>query len=150
MENSTKTTTTHTANTGALRTYAAAAQQGGAMQKPSQAMLEKNKGCNKRIIIDVKGTDIGQLMEETLVAKANMVIELLKTDDHPNKPEHIKFVTAKKLRNGGLKFKLNSDKVAAWIKGNNICKKLADNFGNSAEIRIHGFTVLVKNVPLYF
>jgi hypothetical protein len=136
--------------TNAPQTYAAAAQQGGTTQKPRQAILDKNQGRNRRIIIDAKGDDIVQLTEETLVTKANMTIELMKTNKHPDKPENAKFVSAKKLRNGGLKFEINSDKAAAWIKGDDIHKKLADNFGNSAEIRIHGFTVLVKNAPLYF
>jgi hypothetical protein len=148
-DNATVTPALGTGNS-APQSYPAAAQQGGTTQKPRQSMLHMNQGRNRRIIIDAKGDDISQLTEETLVAKANMAIELMKAEDHPNKPENIKFVSAKKLQNGGLEFELNSNEVATWIKGDNIRKKLADNFGNSAEIRIHGYTILIKNALLYF
>jgi hypothetical protein len=79
------------------QTYAAATQQGEVTQKPRQAILDKNQGRNKHIIIDAKGDNIGQLTEETLVTKANMAIKLMKTNKHPDKLENAKFVSAKKL-----------------------------------------------------
>jgi hypothetical protein len=132
------------------RTYANAAKQGTTNPAPRQSTLDKNKLRNKRIIIDAKGDDVHALTEEALVAKANMAAEMLHREDHPDKPEKVEFVSVKKLRNGGMEFELNSEEAAEWTKGTEIRRKMADSFGNSAEIKIQGYTVLTKNAPLYF
>jgi hypothetical protein len=132
------------------RTYASAARQGPANTAPRQSTLDKHKTRGKRIIIDAKGEDVQALTEEALVAKANMAVEMLSRADHPEKPESVEFVSVKKLRNGGMEFELNSEEAAEWAKGHETRRKLAGTFGNSAEIKIQGYTVLTKNAPLYF
>jgi hypothetical protein len=131
-------------------TYANAVRRNTANQAPRQTTLDKNKERGKRVIIDAKGDDIKALTEEALVAKGNMAIEMLSRVDYPSKPEGAAFTSVKKLRNGGMEFEMDSEESAEWIKSDEIRTKLADNFGNSAEIKVQGFTVLVKNAPLYF
>jgi hypothetical protein len=132
------------------RMYANAARQDSTNMAPQQSTLDKHKTRSKRIIIDAKGDDVQALTEEALVAKANMAVEMLGSADHPNKPDRVEFVSVKKLRNRGMEFELNSKEAAEWAKGHKTRKKLADTFGNNAEIKIQGYTVLTKNAPLYF
>jgi hypothetical protein len=136
--------------TNATQSYATAARQGQANHAPRQVMLDKSKLRNRRIIIDAKGDNVLMLTKEALVTKANMAIEMLSRVDYPSKPEGVEFVSVKKLRNGGLEFELNKDEAANWVKSEEVRRNLADKFGNSAEIRLQGHTILVKNTPLYF
>ncbi|EIN09532.1 hypothetical protein PUNSTDRAFT_66436 [Punctularia strigosozonata HHB-11173 SS5] len=65
-------------------------------------------------------------------------------------PDGTRFVSARKMRNGGIELELNSAEAAKWARGTHTSKRLAENFGNSATIKAPGYAVLIENAPLYF
>jgi hypothetical protein len=84
------------------------------------------------------------------MTKANMAVEMLSRVNYPSKLEGVEFISVKKLQNSRLESKLNKDEAANWVKSEEVQYDLADKFGNSAEIRLQGHTVLIKNTLLYF
>ena len=119
------------------------------MEREHQATMAKGTLQRRQILLDgIEGvkTAANSLTERELVEKANLVLEgmgIMASD----KPMGMKFVTAKKLRNGGVVLEMDSEAAANWLRRKDVRSRFAESFGGSAQIKDRTFQVVVQYVP---
>ena len=62
----------------------------------------------------------------------------------------MKFISVKRLRNGGIVYKVNSDGAADWMREAEVMKVFVNSYVSDTFPRPPGYLVLVENVPTYF
>ncbi|KAH7917501.1 hypothetical protein BV22DRAFT_1026239, partial [Leucogyrophana mollusca] len=65
-------------------------------------------------------------------------------------PQGIAFLSARKLRSGGVVYELNSESAAKWLNSREIRSAFTGHFGPNAVIKDRVLQVVVENVPTTF
>jgi len=118
------------------------------MEREHQATMAKGTLQRRQILLDgIEGVKMvaDGLTERELVEKANLALEgmgIMASD----KPTGTKFVAAKKLRNRGVIFEMDSEMAANWLKKKDVQGTFAGSFGGSAQIKDCNYQVVVQYV----
>jgi len=91
-------------------------------------------------------TAVDGLMERELVEKASLALKGMGIRGS-DKPKGTKFVVAKKLRNGGVVFEMDSEVAAEWLRKKDVWGIFVESFGGLAQIKDRNFQVVVQYVP---
>lgn len=93
-----------------------------------------------------------KLSDEVLISKADMAVQIMTESgtlaDHIKTP--IKFISVKRLGNGGVVYEINTNEAAQWIKKPEVMEAFVNSYASNASSRPNGYLVIVENVPLYF
>ncbi|TFY52367.1 hypothetical protein EVJ58_g10059 [Rhodofomes roseus] len=107
----------------------------------------------RQVLIDIKKNENEdprtQLTDREYLAKAMLTLDMMRTDGFAP-PEGMKFVTVKRLRNGGLLYELNAKEGASWLQRRENMKPFTDKFGLESAIRARHYPCLLRGVPTYF
>ena len=98
--------------------------------------------------VDVSGVSAVQLTEQELVQKAMLALELMRDAGHPH-PDGMRFLTVKRLRHGGLLYKLNTKEAALWLQRPENMQPFTTKFGHDASITAKNYACLLRNAPVY-
>ena len=71
------------------------------------------------------------------------------TEVEPTNPD-VKFISVKRLCDGGIVYKVNSNKAADWIKEPARLEALINCYDALASAKPNRYVVIVENVPIYF
>ena len=122
-------------------------------------MMENEKLKNRQILIDskpgVKSATEGLKVKE-VVKKANMAWDAMsdtaedKDGDEDTKPEGIKFIGAKILKNGGVVLEMSDEEGAEWLKVKKVKESFERRFGGSAEIKEHVYAMRIEFILTTF
>ena len=118
-------------------------------EREHQATMMKGILQRRQILLDgIQGvrTATDGLTERELVEKANLALEGMGIRGS-DKPVGTKFVAAKKLRNGGVVFEMDSEKAAEWVRKKDVRGIFAESFGGSAQVKDRTFQVVVQFAP---
>ena len=107
----------------------------------------------RQVLIDIKGGDNEEttpvLTEAEYVKKAMVTLDLMRDDNFPP-PDNLRFLTVRRLRNGGLLYEINTREGAAWLQKPDNMRQFTSKFGHDAIIRVKYYQVMVRNTPVYF
>lgn len=116
------------------------------------AAVSRSHSLRKQILItksDTNGNDPLQgLDEQQLTTKANVAFDLIPEDDRDPKPQNLKFLCVKRLRNGDVLMDLNTETAATWIRRSTNTTKFFAQFGAMTKIKDRNHNVLVELAPL--
>ncbi|KIK76606.1 hypothetical protein PAXRUDRAFT_18080 [Paxillus rubicundulus Ve08.2h10] len=110
-------------------------------------VLAKSEAANQLVIIKSSSPSTQELSEKELIAKANMVISLLK-DSGTETPDDILFLSARKLRSGAISFELDSAESANWLKGYSRRQEFLSNFDVNAFFIDKTYHLVAEFVPI--
>ncbi len=136
-------------------TYARMLQMGAShpATPASQVAGDKVEARQKLVFIDLLDTPerdaIRKLPEEDLVKKANVALQLMGIMA-ADRPEGTCFRAARKTRNGGIIFELNSVESADWLKIPEVCARFTIDFDAGASVKGTSYPCLVKFVPIAY
>ena len=137
--------------TSAQATYASVAQN--AVKADLADMVAKSIISDKQILICLDKTATSSpntdLMELTLVTKANTTVKLMAETEEP-KPTDVKFIAAKILHNGSVLYQLNSVQAASWLRNPTIQKAFLKTYSSSAYICNKLFHIIAEFTPTTF
>jgi hypothetical protein len=94
-------------------------------EREHQASMAKGTLQRKQILLD--GIEGVRMVADGLTEKANLALEqmgIMASD----KPTGTSFVAAKKLRNGGVVFEMDSEVAANWLRKKDVWEKFAGSF----------------------
>ncbi|KNZ71540.1 hypothetical protein J132_08632 [Termitomyces sp. J132] len=107
----------------------------------------RTKAKMKQVIINngKGGEGWKELSEKELVEKAKIARELMGIQgmDGPK----VEFMSARKLKNGGVLYELNSTEVAEWLSKRDVCKAFLKKYGAEAVVKDRVYNVFVEFVP---
>lgn len=123
--------------------YAQAAQRA-----KHEEVLQRVKNRSKQMIVDnIDSKDSWnalterELVEKTKIAKDLMGIQGL---DGPK----VEFVLARKLKNGGILYELNTVEAVEWLAKPDVRAAFLDKFGTGAMVKDRAYNVFVEFVPI--
>ena len=119
-------------------------------EREHQAAMEKGTLQRRQVLLDeIEGarTAASGLTERELVEKASLALDRMGVRGS-DKLTGTKFVAAKKLRNGGVVFEMDSKSAADWLKKKDIRGVFVESFGGSAQIKDRSFQAVVQYVPM--
>lgn len=107
----------------------------------------------RKVLIDIKKTDDGAAAAAPLTAaeyvqKAMVALDLMRADNHPP-PDGLRFLTVKRLDQGGLLYEVNTKEGASWLQRPENMRHFTDKFGLDAVIRAKYYACLVRNAPTH-
>lgn len=105
-----------------------------------QVLIDKAPGATHNGLED--------LSEKELVEKARVALELLKQEQ--NIDMLIQFVGARKLRNGGVIYKMDTAEAARWLKSNTNISKFLQVFSATSVIKQRSYPIIADYIPLSF
>lgn len=127
--------------------YAAAASKQLPLSHPTN--LARARIQERQIVIDkdpsAPSDNLEDLTERELVAKANETIEMMR-GQLGEEGNDASMIGAKRLKNGGILYELNSSGAAQWIRQEREC--FEKHFGGTSIIKDRVVAVLVENVPV--
>ena len=137
--------------------YAAAAttpQQLTQMQDPRhiKALSQTEQRAREILIngLSITDTEGNSLSEEVLIEKCVQALELMRKENH-EVPDSINFICAKKVRNGGVVFELNTAEGARWITATRErVEAFKSALGTDVELKGETYTCMAKFVPVSF
>ncbi|KIK75709.1 hypothetical protein PAXRUDRAFT_29052 [Paxillus rubicundulus Ve08.2h10] len=91
----------------------------------------KSEATSRIAIIKSLTTSTQEFSKKELIAKANMVISLLK-DSGTEPPDDILFLSTRKLRSGSISFKMDNMESANWLKEYPNCQDFLSHFNANA------------------
>lgn len=105
----------------------------------------------KQVLIDkAPGTStngLETLTEEELVKKAKTALTMMGLEAG-DAPEGTRFRGARKLKNGGIIYEMETAEAAAWLKGNDVMDRFIAKYGGKSIIKNRAFTVVIEYVPV--
>ncbi|KAF8230264.1 hypothetical protein L208DRAFT_1282988 [Tricholoma matsutake] len=126
------------------------------LQRPSSDQAEivaRRETADKQLLIqrDRNATDnsLYDLAEKDLVAKANTALDLMGWKGL-DKPHNTTFIAARKLRNGGILYSMNSQNAATWLHLQDIKKAFMDHFNGTSNIKDKLHYVIAEFVPITY
>ena len=129
------------------RSYAAVTQH---LPSTHNKVVANEREKTKRITIcGTKEQPLGveDLSEEVLLTKANTAIDIMRQRD-PDIPEDIRFMAARKDRNGNVTYELESPAAAWWLSSPLASKDFLRSFGgHAATIRSPTYATIAEFVP---
>lgn len=126
----------------------------GAQSPPPHEMVASMEEVRARqIIVDgllKDGTSSADLQEDALVQKCNLALKLM-TEAGVSVPNHTTFICARKLRNKGVVFELDSPDSAHWIVSQEThMTSFREHLGEEVMLKAHPYTCFVEFVPTSF
>lgn len=119
----------------------------------SQLAGEQVNARQKLVYVDLQDTtkaeEIRQLTEEDLVKKANITLVLMGIFAL-DRPQGTAFMAAKKQKNGGILFELNSVESAKWLKAADTRVHFSYAFDEGATVQGSAYPCLLKFVPVAY
>lgn len=116
-----------------------------------QEIFARSELREKMVMIDcAEGADKGALRtltERILLEKAAMALERIGEMDG-EKPEEVKFVSARRLPNGGVSYVMNSAEAAEWVRKPEVRLAFTGSFGADIVVRERVQTLIVQFVPV--
>jgi len=104
----------------------------------------------RRMIVGGKDEkELAKLTEKELVAKANMALSLMSSQDF-GAPEGITFLGAEVLRSRAIAYHLNTTEAATWIQQPDIRKRFVDHFGSTSAAHSTLLHCVAEYVPVTF
>ncbi|KAI0715130.1 hypothetical protein C8Q76DRAFT_619310, partial [Earliella scabrosa] len=125
-------------------TYAGAVAVQHVLPTSHQTVLDREKARTREVLVDglvaPEGTS-GFLAEDALVAKAETAVASLR-EDGVIVPAEVSFVSARRLRNGGVIFEMGDAVGAAWLRDHTHSELFAAKLGESTQIRPRAYKVV--------
>lgn len=132
-----------------VNSYANAVRQQPPSRPAPTSTLVRNANQQRQILIDkapeAATNGLLALTEKELVAKANLALEAFGTLDPP---EGIAFVSATKLRNGGVVLQMNTEENASWVRDR--MKDFLSYMGGEYAFKVRTMTTVAEFVPVSF
>ncbi|KAH9914846.1 uncharacterized protein B0H18DRAFT_849609, partial [Fomitopsis serialis] len=132
-------------------TYAAAIQHQLPITHATTMARESVKG--RQMLIDVKSRtreDGTPLTELELVTKANLALDMMANEGEMVAPGGARFVSAQKLKNGGILYELSSKEVVTWLRLEKHLAAFTGKFGLEATVRARYYAVVWQGMPMSF
>jgi len=106
-----------------------------------QILIQKDKNTTENALDSLTETD--------LVAKANMVLNLMGIEGL-DKPWHMTFMGAKKLCNSNILYQMNTKKLANWLRLADVQKAFMAHFNGTSNMENKLHYVIAEFVPMTF
>lgn len=115
-----------------------------------ESMLARNEVKRRQVLVDkapnASTNGLKDLTEGELVTKGSTTLNLMGMEAG-DAPEGARFNGAKKLKNGGVVYEMNSAEAATWLRGEAVMKSFLAKFGGTSVIKDRAYTVVVEYVP---
>lgn len=96
--------------------------------------------------LDVSTNGLDAMSEAELVSKGQASIALMGIEASDT-PEGIRFKGARKLRNGGVLYKMDSSASATRLKSDGVMIRFLEKSGGTSVIKDHTYTVVAEYIP---
>lgn len=120
-----------------------------------QEIFARNEVRGRTVVIDcAEGADRGALKaltEKVLLEKAKIAVEKMEEAggmSGEGKPEEVKFLSARRLPNGGVSYVVGSVKEAEWLRKAEVKRAFTASFGAEIVVRDPVQTLIVQFVPV--
>jgi len=122
---------------------------GSCLPVAHQSTLARARVRDHLVLIDkdpaVTTNNLDELTEKELVTKANEALDKM---EHTNgsRPEGMRMVGGKKLRDSGVIYEACSVEAAKWLRGARLT--FAEKFGGTSVVKDRGMSIIVEYVPI--
>lgn len=112
--------------------------------------LARNDAKQRQVLIDTApGIDtngLASLTEAELVAKGKAALDLMGMEAS-DAPRGTEFKGARKLKNGGVIYDMDTPAAASWLKSDGVMQSFLTKYGGTSIIKDRSYTVVAEYVP---